>query len=81
MRRTARAAGVLYLITFVTSIPALTLYGGVLNDPDYIVGAGPDTPALVGGFLEVVLAFACIGTAVVLYPVLKRTTRRSRWAS
>lgn len=72
LRRTARVAGVLYLITFVTSIPAVILYGGVLNDPDYIVGAGPDTPALVGGFLEVVLAFACIGTAVVLYPVIKR---------
>ena len=27
---------------------------------------------LVGGFLEVIMALACIGTAVTLYPVVKR---------
>jgi hypothetical protein len=72
MRRTALIAGVLYLITIVTSIPALILYGPVLNDPNYIVGPGPDTGVLWGGFLEVVCVLACIGTAVVLFPVVKR---------
>jgi hypothetical protein len=71
-RRSASAAGWLYLLTFVTSIPALVLYGAVLKDPDYVLGSGPDTPILVGGFLEVILALACIGTAVVLFPVLRR---------
>ncbi|GAA3605481.1 hypothetical protein GCM10022419_107890 [Nonomuraea rosea] len=72
MRRTALIAGVLYLITIVTSIPALALYGPVLNDPNYIVGPGPDTGVLWGGFLEVICVLACIGTAVVLFPVVKR---------
>ena len=42
------------------------------NDPNYILGPGPDTGVLVGAVLEVIVALACIGTAVVLYPVVKR---------
>jgi hypothetical protein len=70
LRKTALVAGVLYLLTFV-SIPTLALYGSV-HDPNYIVGPGPDTAVLFGGVLEVIVALAGIGTAVVLYPVLKR---------
>ena len=64
--------GVLFVITFIASIPALVLYGPVLNNADYIVGAGADTRVLWGAFLEVILAIACIGTAVTLFPILKR---------
>jgi hypothetical protein len=70
LRRTALVAGLLYLLTFV-SIPTLALYGSV-HDPNYIVGPGPDTAVLFGGVLEVIVALAGIGTAVALYPVLKR---------
>lgn len=70
LRSTALVAGVLYLLTFV-SIPTLALYGPV-RDPGYVTGPGPDTPALVGGILEMIVALACIGTAVALYPVVKR---------
>jgi hypothetical protein len=69
-RKTALVAGALYLLTFV-SIPTLALYGGV-HDPGYIVGPGPDTSALFGGLLEIIVALACIGTAIALYPVVKR---------
>src|SRR5437773_2624047 len=69
-RTTSLAAGVLYLLTFV-SIPTLALYGPV-HDPNYIVGPGPDTSVMFGGILEIIVALACIGTAVVLYPVVKR---------
>jgi hypothetical protein len=71
LRKTALVAGVMYLLTFV-SIPTLALYGQVRNDPNYIVGPGPDTPVIVGGVLEVIVALAGIGTAVALYPVVKR---------
>jgi hypothetical protein len=70
LRKTALTAGVLYILTFV-SIPTLALYGPV-KEPDYITGAGPDTSALIGGILEMIVALACIGTAVALYPVVKR---------
>jgi hypothetical protein len=44
----------------------------VLSDPNYIVGPGPDTPVIIGAILEVIVALAGVGTAVVLYPVVKR---------
>ena len=72
LRKTALIGGALYLITFFTSIPARILYGPVLNDPNYILGPGADTQVTFAGFLEVMLALACIGTAVALYPVVKR---------
>jgi hypothetical protein len=72
LRKTALVAGALYLITFATSIPARILFGPV-KDPNYILGPGvADTQVLFAGFLDVMLALACIGTAVALYPVVKR---------
>jgi Domain of unknown function (DUF4386) len=69
-RRTSLAAGVLYLLTFV-SIPTLAMYGPV-KGANYILGAGPDTGAIFGGILEMIVALAGIGTAVALFPVVKR---------
>ncbi len=69
-RKTSLAAGVLYVLTFV-SMPTLVLYGPV-KTANYILGAGPDTGALFGVILEIVVALAGIGTAVALFPVLKR---------
>jgi len=69
-RKTSLAAGVLYLLTFV-SIPTLGLYGSV-KGANYILGAGPDTSAIFGGILEIIVALAGIGTAVALFPVVKR---------
>ena len=70
-RKTALVAGIFYLITFI-SIPTLALYGPVKNHRDWILSSGGHTGVLVGGFLEVIVALACIGTAVTLYPVVKR---------
>src|SRR5579884_1140350 len=69
-RKTALVAGVLYLLTFV-SIPTLFLYGPV-KGANYILGPGPDTAAIIGGVLEIIVALAGISTAVVLFPVLKK---------
>ncbi len=71
LRKTALVAGVFYLITFI-SIPTLALYGPVKNHRDWILSSGSHTGVLVGGFLEVIVALAGIGTAVTLYPVVKR---------
>ncbi|SRR5665213_1236409 len=69
-RKISLAAGLLYLLTFV-SIPTLAIYGPV-KSADYILGAGPDTSAIIGGILEIIVALAGIGTAIVLFPVLKK---------
>ena len=68
----ARVTGVLFVITFITSIPAYFFYVPVLDDPRYIVGAGADSSVALGALLELILIIANIGTAVVLYPVVKR---------
>jgi hypothetical protein len=65
--------GVLYLITFVTSIPALLLYETVLRHPvSYIAGGGHDTQVLLAALLELLLIIANIGTAVVIFPIVRR---------
>ena len=69
-RKTSLVAGALYLLTFV-SIPTLSLYRPV-RDPKFIVGPGPDTGVYFGGMLELIVGLSCIGTAVALYPVVKR---------
>jgi hypothetical protein len=74
MRKSALVAGVSYLISFV-SIPTLALYDSVRNDRNWIIGSSPNTPVLWGCFLEVIVALAGIGTAVALYPVVKRQNR------
>src|SRR3712207_4128467 len=72
-QKVARVTGVLFVITYITSIPAFfVFYAPVLDDPRYIVGAGADNSVLWGAFLELILIIANIGTAVVLWPVLKR---------
>ena len=71
LRKTALVAGVFYLITFI-SIPTLALYGPIKNHRDWVLGSGGHTAVLVGGFLKVIVALAGIGTAVTLYPVVKR---------
>ena len=72
-RRISLAFGALFLITFVTSIPALGLFQPVLDDPQgYIAGAGADNRIYFGAFLELILIVANIATAVVVFPLLKR---------
>ena len=72
-RRTAYVVGVLFVITYITSIAAkFSLYPPFLDNADYIVGGGEDTRVLWGAFLEMILIIANIGSAVALYPVLRR---------
>jgi hypothetical protein len=71
-RKTALAAGGLYLVTFIASIPALILKDPLLEDPDFILGSGSSTGLVWASFLEVITALAGIGTAVALYRVTKR---------
>jgi len=71
-RKLALVAGVLYLVTFVGSIPALPLYHNLLHNPNYLLGGASDTGVLWGAVGEVICALAGIGTAIALYPVAKR---------
>jgi hypothetical protein len=72
-QRAARIFGVLFIITFLTSIPAAFLFQPVLDDPaDYLAGDGQDSQIRLGALLEFLLIIANVGTAVVLYPIVRR---------
>lgn len=71
-RKATLAAGLFYLGTFVFSIPALGLYGDAIDDPDWVLGTGGDGGVLWGGLFEILTALTCIGTAVAVYPILRR---------
>jgi hypothetical protein len=75
MRKTALVAGVLYLVTFVGSVPALPLYHNILHNPNYLLGGASDAGVLWGAVGEVICALAGIATAVALYPVAKRQSQ------
>jgi hypothetical protein len=70
-RKRARIAGIFFVLTFI-SIAALPLYNSVLNDHSFIVGAGGDMRVQLGALAEIITAIAGIGTAVSLYPILRR---------
>jgi hypothetical protein len=73
MRKTALVAGVLYLATFLSSIPAVFLQGPVFDNPNFILGGGgTDTLVRFGALLDIVNGLTAIGTAVALYSVMKR---------
>jgi hypothetical protein len=62
----------LMVLTFITSIAGLLLYDPVLNEADYILGDGADTRVTLGALCEILLAVTAIGTAVVLWPIVRR---------
>ena len=74
-RRSAFFGGLFYLITFASSIPAVFLLRPVLNDSHYIISAGADTQVVWGTILDLVNALTAVGSAVALYPVMKRQSQ------
>jgi hypothetical protein len=72
MRKTALAAGILYLLTFASSIPAALLLGDTLSNPDYILGAGADGQVRLAAIFDIINGLTAIGTAIALYSILRR---------
>ncbi len=70
-RKHSLAAGIFYVVTFI-SMPILVLYNIAKTDPEFILGAGSGTPVVWGTILELTVALAGIGTAIALFPIVKR---------
>jgi Domain of unknown function (DUF4386)/Helicase associated domain (HA2) len=71
-QKAARIFGALFLLTFVTSIAGVLLYGPVLDEKDYILSGGADDRIVLGALMEIGLVITAIGTAVVLFPIARR---------
>jgi uncharacterized protein DUF4386 len=73
-RKHALAGGLFYLLTFASSIPAWILIRGSVN-PDLTVIPGHANDLLWAGLGDFVNALTCVGSAVALYPVVKRQSQ------
>jgi hypothetical protein len=76
VRRTGRIFGWFFIGTFVTSIPARLLFihgvGAKWTDMRFIPGATSTASLKLGAVLEFGLIITQIGTAVVIYPLVRR---------
>src|SRR3954468_22790687 len=76
VRRTGKIFGWLFIGTFVTSIPARLLFihglGATWTDVHFIPGATNHASLKLGAVLEFGLIVTQIGTAVVIYPLVRR---------
>jgi hypothetical protein len=71
-RRNAIIAGVLWIIG--TAAGVLTFpFLGIVDKPDFLTKiAANENQVIIGALLLLIMAFACAGIAIWLYPVLKR---------
>jgi hypothetical protein len=77
-RKAALIAGVAYVATFVFSIPVkFGLWVDVLDEPNFVLGAGSDAGVPLGALFEVLTALTGVITAVALYTVAKRHSARA----
>jgi hypothetical protein len=75
-RKVALWGGVMYLITFIASIPQFATFADLVDDPaGFVTSTGSSTAVRVGSWLEIVTALSCIGTAIALYPITRRVSR------
>ena len=76
IQRTGRIFGWLFIGTFITSIPARLLFvhgiGANWTDMHFVPGATSNTSLKLGAILEFGLIVTQIGTAVVIYPLVRR---------
>ena len=70
--RSAKTAAIFYFISWVGSIAGLIFYGPVFKNSNYLTGGASDSHIVIGALLEMVCAFAIIGTGVALFPIVRR---------
>lgn len=73
-RKSMLWTGILFIGTFVFSIPALFFYSPVIDHSDYVLGGGQDTRVTIGALFEIILIVCNAGTAITLYPVVRKFT-------
>jgi hypothetical protein len=71
-RKTALVGGILYLVTFIGSIPAGILVLPAIDDPSFVIGAGSEQQVQLALILELVNVFGCIACGVALFSVVRR---------
>src|SRR5918992_4536370 len=71
-QRHGRIFGVLFIITFLTSIPAYLIFESILDDPAAFIGGDGRMGWLYFAILlEFFLVLSNVGTGVALYPIAR----------
>jgi hypothetical protein len=71
-RKRAIIAGTLFLVGFA-GVVTVALTKPILDGPDYLVKLSANAnQIIIGAFFQLIMAFACAGIAISLYPVLRR---------
>lgn len=72
-RQKAIVTGLFFITATVSAIIGLKLYDPILQNPDFLyAGAQSSNQVTLGVVFELILAFANIGTGVMLYPYLRK---------
>ncbi len=71
-RKNAIIAGALWIIGTVAGVLSLPFLG-IIDKPDYLTKiAANENQVIIGALLLLIMAFACAGIAICLYPILKK---------
>lgn len=69
----AKVTGVFFIVAAIAAIIGLKLYDPVLRNPDYLsLGARNSNQIVWGAVCELILACTATGTAIMLFPYLKK---------
>ncbi len=72
-RKIAIIAGVLFIIGTAAGTVSLAFTGPILGTPDYLIKiSSNENQVIIGALLVLIMAFACAGIAISLYPVLRK---------
>jgi hypothetical protein len=72
-KRNAKVTGVFFIMATVTAIIGVKLYDPILLDPNYLnTGVRNSNQIVLGAIFESILAISAVGTAIMMYPYLKK---------
>lgn len=72
-RRAAIAVGIMFIMATISAILAVGFFAPILTGPDYLVdGAAKSSQVALGVIMDLTLALTAIGTAVGLFPFLRK---------
>jgi len=72
-RKTARIVGVLFITATVAGILSVVFSGSILDAPDYLIKVSAnESQVIIGALFVLIMAFACTGIAIWLYPVIRK---------
>lgn len=69
-RKTARVAGILFIIGTVAGILSVVFTGPILDTRDYLIKISANqNQVIIGALFQFIMGVTCAGIAISLYPI------------